>query len=154
VGAGEPGDLRQRLEDTGGGLAVDQRDQACAPAGQRPGDGVGLDGAPPLRADRHHLGAAALGNLDEEQAEAPALPHQHALARLHERDDGGLEPRAPGARHREGARVVRLEGEAREGHHLVHDRREGGVELAQQRRGHGAQHTRVGHGGPRPHEDA
>ena len=50
--------------------------------------------------------------------------------------------------------VLRLEGEARQRHHLVHDHRELGIELAEERRGHGAQHARVGHGRPGTEQDA
>ena len=154
VGAGEPPDLRQGLEHARRRLAVDHGHHARAAAREGARDGVGLDDPPPLRAHRYHVGAAALGDLDHEQAEAATLPDHHAVTRLEERDHGRLQPGPARARHRKGALVPRLEDHAEEIHHLVHDRGELRIELAQERGGHGAEHARVGHGGPGPQQDA
>src|SRR5262249_3180644 len=78
----------------------------------------------------------------------------HAVARLHDRCDGGLETGAAGSRHGERASIARVEREARQLHHLVHDRGELGIELAEQGHGHRAQHARIGHRGTGAQEDA
>jgi hypothetical protein len=137
VGVGQARDVRERLQHARRGLAVDGGDQLGAPPPEGRLDGLRLDDAAPLSAHGNHLGAAALGDLDEEQAEAAALCHHHAITGLHDGGDGRLQPRAPRARHRERPRVLRLEHGARQGHHLVHDGGELGVELAEERRGGG-----------------
>ena len=135
-------------------LAVDHRDQARAASVEGLRDPVGLDHPAPLFAHRDDLGAAALGELDQKHPEAPALADNDAIARLDQRGDRGFQPRSPGAG--DGVRecVLRLEDDARERHHLAHDRGELGIELAQERCGHRPQHSRVGHGRPGAQQDS
>ena len=154
VTSAEARDVLQRLQHAGGGLTVDERDEPSAASLQRGLYRLRLDDASPLGLHRHDLGAAAFGDLDQQQAEAPALTDDDALARLHQRDDRGFQARAPRARHRERPLVPRLEREAAEGHDLVHDRGELGIELAEERGGHRAQHARVGRAGAGPEQDA
>src|SRR5262249_40642957 len=121
--------------------------------GERLRDPVGLDDAAPRLPHRDDLGSATLGELDEEEPEAPALADDDAIARLHQGGDRGFEPSAPGARDREREFILRLEDKARERHHLAHHRGELGIELAEEPSRHGAQDTRVGRGRPGAEEN-
>jgi hypothetical protein len=152
--AGESGDVLEGLEHARRCLTVDHRHQPGATTRERRGDPLGCDHPAPLLAHRDDLGAAALGDLDQQQAEAPALAHDHAITWLDQRGDGRLQPGPAGAGDGKRARVVRLEGEAAQLHHLGHDRGELGVEVAQQRRRHRAQHAWVGHGRPGTEQEA
>ena len=154
VGVGDARDLLEGLQHARRRLAVDHGHQLGASAGDRGRDRLGLDDPAPLAAHGDDLGPAALGDLDQEPAEAPALAHHHPVPRLDERDEGGLEPGPPRARDRERPRVRRLEHEARQLRDLAHDRGELGIELAEQRRGHRPQDARIGHRRAGPEQDA
>ena len=60
------------------------RDQARAASPEGLSDPVGLDHPTPLLVHDNDVGATALGDLDQEQAEPPALAHHHAVSRLHQ----------------------------------------------------------------------
>ena len=153
VVVGRPCEVGERLEYPGRGLAVNDRDQLRLSSFQRSLDGGWIDQSPPLAAHHGDLGATPLGDLDQQQAEAPALGDDHPVARLDQRGERRFETCAPRAGHGEGARVGGLECKAREVHDVVHDRGELRVELAQERRRHRAQDARVGHGRTRAQED-
>ena len=154
VGMGQARQLLERLEHARRGLAVNDGDHPCGTDLERLRNRLRLDHAPPLGANRHHGGAAALGDLDHQEAEAAALRDDHAVPGLEQGDNRRLEPRAARAGHGKGALVVRLEDGAQELHDLVHHRGELGIELAEKGRGHGAEHAGIRHGGTGSQQDA
>ena len=154
MGMGQARQLLERLEHARRGLAVNDGDHPCGTSLERLRDRLRLDHAPPLGANRHHSGAAALGDLDHQEAEAAALRDDHAVPGLEQGDHRRLEPRAARAGHGKGALVVRLEDGAQELHDLVHHRGELGIELAEEGRGHGAQHAGIRHGRAGSQQDA
>jgi len=135
-----------------GRLAVHDGEHLRRRLAKRRLDRDGVERLSPLRADHADVGVAAPRKVLEQEAEATA--DHHAISGLHQRHHRRLEPRAPGAGDRERARARGLQHQARERHHLVHDRGKLRVELTEQRRRHGAQYPGIGHARPGPEEDA
>jgi len=67
-------DVFERLQDTGRRLIVDHRDELAAPAIEGGGERVRLQHTTPLAADGDDFGAAAFGDLGEQQAKRPHSP--------------------------------------------------------------------------------
>jgi hypothetical protein len=99
--------------DHGDGLGSDALDLAF-----EPGE---VDRPAPLDGEFRHLGADARHDLAHEHPEHARHDHEHAVARLDDRDGPRLESGTPGARHHDHLARGRLEHVAeREGGRLEH----------------------------------
>ena len=144
----------QGLGHGGGGVAVHDRHQLGAHALDLGLDGVGLEHGAPRGLHGAQLGAAAGGDLAEQVSEAAEDRHQYTVAGLDQGDQHGLDAGSGGAVDQERPAVGGLVEPAQQRHGLVHIGRELGVELAEQRHRHGAQHARIGVDRPRPQQQA
>ena len=134
--------LLHRLMGAGGGLRMDQGDRfdgACLP--ERVLQAVRVDGLSPRDLERDCLAARASHDVGHACAEHAVYAHDHAVARLDQVYQRCLHAGRAGAGHGDGERVLCLEDCAQQSLHLVHDREEFRVQMAEQRRAHGAQHA-------------
>src|SRR5204862_83419 len=81
---GHAGDRVERLQHAGGGLTVHDGHQLGGRPAQLGGDWIGLEHATPGTTHGGDHGAAALGDLDEQQSEAPALADDHTVGGVFE----------------------------------------------------------------------
>ncbi len=130
----------ERLRDAGRGLAVDDDDRG------RPAARGGLeqlldsDRAAPVGLDLDDVGAGAAQLVGHAHAEQPVDAADDAVAGVDEVRDERLHPRAAGPGDRQGRDVLGLEGLAHEPDRLAHDRREGGIHVADRRLGQRGEH--------------
>lgn len=90
-----------------------------------------------------HLGAEPAQDFGEQQAEAPEVDDQHAVARGDQRDQGSLDTGARSAIDQKRPAILGAEQRPVQRHHLVHVGGHFRVELAEQIGRHRAQHARM-----------
>src|SRR5437588_1865817 len=146
--AADPSDVLERLQHPGRGLAVDDRHDLGGFALEGVADGAGVDDAPPLGRHLSDARAVPSGEVDEEIPEPAAVGDEDAVAGFDQRGDRRFHAGASGPRDGEGPGVGSLKRFPAQGRDLLHDRGEGGVELAQHGSGEGAQDPGIRVGGP------
>ncbi len=150
-------DLRHplhRLPGAGRGLGVDQRHQLGRLCFQGRLDLGELEHVAPRPFQPSHPGAIAGGHVAQPLAEIAVHPDQHRVVRLDEIAQRGFHARAAGPRHRDGEPVLGLQDETQQLLHLVHHGDKLGVQVAQQRVRHRAQHARMHGARSRAQQDA
>jgi hypothetical protein len=103
----------------------------------------GADHLAPWRLDAAHIARDTPGNLDHPFAEIARHTDQDWIAGLDKVKKRGFDPCAAGAGQGQGQPVLGLKHLAQQSLRLVHDRKELGVHVADNRRRHRPQHPRV-----------
>ena len=104
--------------------------------------------------DRRDDGAGAFGDVFHPAAENAVDADQHPVARLDQVDDDRLHPGRACSRDRQRQPILGLKHIAEQVLGLVHQGRELGVEVADERRGERFQHARMNVAGAGTHEHA